>query len=651
MAKVIEDTECTNLTRDVNTIRNEQNKGGNTKTRIANMFQSIITYLNERNIEGGGGGISDLTGYSWWGRSFPTEGTDEQKKTLKGSLSGDIDFIQFSNGVKIGIDNEDSERRTLKIYKDGSTANIYATGGVSALGMSSSGGGGGGGGTDLGTFLSKLNSDNPNISQGYLYYNGNKFLMTAGGGGSGLTPGNLAEALDGEPVPTRAGYLYFNGSNYSWENSGGSSNLPIATNNRLGGIKVGNTLTINADTGVLNVAQMNIPKASTSVLGGIIVGSGLIITNQGVLSLDSNNITASKLGTGTVGSSTQPIYLSSGSPALCNKYAGGTAVTLNGSPKTADTASFWAPTSVGTQNYILKSNGSGAPVWTSQSSLTVGKADRLSGTGTYKVWGQTYWQDGGPKNVTGSMTSVGSITMSGYIYMDNNNGIGIKDTYSNHDYLTVLGFNGSNTLYIGYGTRRYGYQTDIQGGTITFATNNGSTGNVDSRLEVGEFSANGLFYVKQGDRGVRIGNGILSWDSTNNALKVQKADGTPANFYATGGVSALGMSAGTSSIDSMTFNYLTVNNNLTVKNSITIGSDNPSSIYNNLQGVLIINGNEGVEINCPTTINENLNVTGYLTAPRFYFDIDDTTKQYYFFMSGSTLKFYSNGQTKTVSLV
>lgn len=61
---------------------------------------------------------------------------------------------------------------------------------------------------------------------------------------------------------------------------------------------------------------------------------------------------------------------------------------------------------------------------------------------------------------------------------------------------------------------------------------------------------------------LQIGDGRLVWDSTNNALKVIKSDGTAANLYATGGVSALGMSAGVSSIDSMTFGYLTVSNKL-----------------------------------------------------------------------------------------
>ena len=63
------------------------------------------------------------------------------------------------------------------------------------------------------------------------------------------------------------------------------------------------------------------------------------------------------------GSSTQPMYLSSGIPTTCSTYAGGTKVTLNGTDKGASTASFYAPTTVGTNYYILTSNGSGAPSW------------------------------------------------------------------------------------------------------------------------------------------------------------------------------------------------------------------------------------------------------------------------------------------------
>ena len=77
------------------------------------------------------------------------------------------------------------------------------------------------------------------------------------------------------------------------------------------------------------------------------------------------------------------------------------------------------------------------------------------------------------------------------------------------------------------------------------------------------YGANQGNATQSGFNALRIGNGVIMWDSTNNALKIQKADGTSANLYATGGVSALGMQAGVSSIDAMTFNYVTINNNLT----------------------------------------------------------------------------------------
>ena len=69
---------------------------------------------------------------------------------------------------------------------------------------------------------------------------------------------------------------------------------------------------------------------------------------------------------------------------------------------------------------------------------------------------------------------------------------------------------------------------------------------------------------------LQIGGGRLFWDNTNNALYVQKADGTAAHFYATGGVSALGMSVGgTPSVNALTVGTLNVNNVATI-NQLTI---------------------------------------------------------------------------------
>ena len=51
---------------------------------------------------------------------------------------------------------------------------------------------------------------------------------------------------------------------------------------------------------------------------------------------------------------------------------------------------------------------------------------------------------------------------------------------------------------------------------------------------------NDHFGVDSDGHGIQIGSIKIVYDSSNNALKVIKSDGNPANFYATGGVSALG---------------------------------------------------------------------------------------------------------------
>lgn len=74
------------------------------------------------------------------------------------------------------------------------------------------------------------------------------------------------------------------------------------------------------------------------------------------------------------------------------------------------------------------------------------------------------------------------------------------------------------------------------GGFIDFHYN-GSSNDYTSRIIE---DASGRLFL-DASVGVRIGSALLSWDNDNNALKIQKIDGTAANFYATGGVSALGI--------------------------------------------------------------------------------------------------------------
>ena len=175
------------------------------------------------------------------------------------------------------------------------------------------------------------------------------------------------------------------------------------------------------------------------------------------------------------------------------------------------------------------------------------------------------------------------------------------------------------------------------GGFIDFHFD-GSSSDYTSRIIE---DASGRLYL-DADNGVRIGNAVLKWDSTNNALKIQKSDGTAANLYATGGVSALGMSSGTSSIDAMTFNYVTVNNRITLK-----GSGHSHYIYGDSNGALVIDGSECILFENDIDTNGNsINTNGGdIYARRFYLD-----SSCYIYLDSGTLKYYNGSTSKTISV-
>ena len=184
--------------------------------------------------------------------------------------------------------------------------------------------------------------------------------------------------------------------------------------------------------------------------------------------------------------------------------------------------------------------------------------------------------------------------------------------------------------YLRFGDGDYSYIAELSDDHLTYRSDS-HTFNVSSSEKV-QINSDGL----------RIGGStgvVLSWDSTNNALKVQKADGTAANFYATGGVSALGLSAGTS-VSSMTFNYLKVNNELRLKtDSALIYGDTNDNIYIESAGLYV---------------SSNLIMGGYnietggghifLGGGRLYLD-----SSRYLYVSGGTLYYYNGSTSKTIA--
>ena len=103
------------------------------------------------------------------------------------------------------------------------------------------------------------------------------------------------------------------------------------------------------------------------------------------------------------GSTTKPVYFNNGVPAEANTYAGGTAVTLNGSDKGTLTASFYAPITAGTTSQVLIGGGS-APTWTDISNLVPTSATNATND-----------SDGNPINTTYVKKAGSQMSDSGYI--------------------------------------------------------------------------------------------------------------------------------------------------------------------------------------------------------------------------------------------
>ena len=284
---------------------------------------------------------------------------------------------------------------------------------------------------------------------------------------------------------------------------------------------------------------------------------------------------------------------------------------------------------VGQQGFITSSaiSDMATKTWVGQNYL--GKNDTASAATKLqtarKIWGQSF---DGTGNITGDMEDVGVIFQNGRY--------------------TVMGRN-----------EAHGAMIESLTNTVTIGLHNGNGVGWDTRsgrgymLQLVYDASNTVEkeYTRVYD-GLRIGDGMLVWDGYNNALKVINADGTAANLYATGGVSALGMSAGVSQVDAMTFNYVTINNNLEfgaasrITHAVTnddrtlyIGnSDNSGWVA--LQDVCSQSGVSYWKI----MANGEAFFAEKVQSPKFYLD-----SSRYLYINGGTLYYYNGSTSRQIA--
>lgn len=433
---------------------------------------------------------------------------------------------------------------------------------ISALGQSS---GGGGGGVTLNQPLSAINSAGlsaPSTNGSVLVYSGGAWKYSS-------AAGIFATSINIAGTASAAGFSATGKDNTYVLLAGGGTKLLSEIGGGGGSV---NTITINSDATVYSPdanGNINLPIGFSTLTGSM---------SETQLNAAINNL--------SIGASTP-----TGDDYFIAQYAGGGTTTTTYHRRSISKLAEYVRTTI-TSSTITTALGF-TPVSSSDlDTANAGSATKLETART--LWGQSF---DGSANVSGNLSSVGNVYLNNacYIYCK---------TTDNSDNL-ALGVNSDNKFFVGFGPAHQGCDSYIDGKNLYFRySTSRSTGillNSSGNVGIGTTSpsvklhvvgkaifsdstnpyinllcgssnwyvqsmsdgmyigctsskslyvdVNGNISTASGDgRYVQIGAIRLVYDSTNNAIKVVKSDGsTAANFYATGGVSALGNSSSSSS--------------------------------------------------------------------------------------------------------
>ena len=195
--------------------------------------------------------------------------------------------------------------------------------------------------------------------------------------------------------------------------------LPTASSSVLGGIKVGNNLSIDGN-GILSAIQgtYTLPTASSSVLGGIKVGNNLSIDSSGILSATANGNTISS-GDTTIGTvdttNNEHIYFNVNNDTKMRIWGSGVVNIYN----TLDTVGFKMITN-SQDGYVLKSDANGVGTWQQEYNYTLPTAS-ASTLGGIKVGNNLSIDNGVLSAIQGTYTlPTASASILGGIKVGNN---------------------------------------------------------------------------------------------------------------------------------------------------------------------------------------------------------------------------------------
>lgn len=467
---------------------------------------------------------------------------------------------------------------------------------ISALGLNS---GGGGGGTSLNEPLLSINqaglAAHPTSSGQTIVWNGSAWVYgNAGGGGGGtgtVTSVSMTVptgfSISGSPI-TAAGTLALSfASGYSLPTTAKQSDWDTAFANShshanksvLDGItaqKVADwddaIIGLNTALGYISDLQgyftngvannaARLSTVSKTLWGNTYWTSGGVPKSVGTTSSPaslSNVVNVTMSGKITIGGFVievvdgklkfnGDIYATGGVSAL-GQSSGGSSLVLAEPLATINSANLGTPSS--TANQTLVWNGSrwtygtigGGGVTLNEPLSSINNAGLSTpSSGQTLIYNGTTWTYGTPATSAsgtfwGNSWSNGG-TLSGTMTLDNNSRIQFKS--SGGTSMSALTMDTSNNLVLGEQFTASGYSTYLRGNSVIIQTGTSHT----NAMQV---LSDGTVYLPLSAKGLRIGDALITY--TTDGLKVSALNGTGAmNLYATGGVSALGMSSGGSS--------------------------------------------------------------------------------------------------------
>lgn len=532
----------------------------------------------------GGGTSIDLSEYSWWGRKF-----DPASKTITGEMSG-VTGIEFQS-----TNGETVIRKKLHLDKNGDLCfdgNFYATGGITALGVGTTSGGGSG--VSLGTLLTKLNSDNPFPTDNgqVLTYNGTNFVWKTptGSDGTSGSGGGIRIKRNGSTLKDSNGdVLSCTSINFKYGENWNSTPILINSDNEISvdlsvvanngnGSSSSSSYPLTIYNGSSNTDYITYDGSSSAYLK---FKSGFSISKVGL----GYEISVSGGGSGSSGTTTGKLYLrKDGAETYWNGESdfriifgnglnvtrdSNTQITLSatgGSDGSTSTSVSWTDVTNKPSTFTPSSHTHSTSEIIGLSSYVQGtkvsnatNADRLLNSRT--IWGQSF---------------NGTSDINGNLYMSTAGGDSIQLWMNNGNMLDRT----DNTLHIGYGLKESSDGEIYLDAYRTVVYTDNMSKHYDFKSNVFDVNSNQIHF------GSETNGGRISWDAANNAFKIE------GNVYATGGITALGVSnsATTSNNVDFTFNKVSARGG-TFENLAAGGVTFQNGVINYFQHTLSLKSN------------------------------------------------------------